>query len=293
MSIPTMDLTPAATSLPTSAVADAPGRPAAGSADDRDVDTQVDASADEPRPRWLSVSSTREYERCPRRYRYAYVDRLPQDRHVPPGWRIGTAVHAALEAAYRHRMEHADAPTMAGLPAALVALRRSWDELELSHDDDRYPRAGRQVARTLAVDVLGRRPVLGVEMPLRDESDADRRIVGMVDLALRLGPTTVQIVDHKVTAWRARPQTLAADLQLNLYGTLAKAVWPETTTVIATHHYPTGPEAVSVRLSDDAMAAARSRVLDVGRTAAADDVYEPRPASHCDHCPWRVRCPAG
>lgn len=256
-------------------------------------DPGVAAVDGDRRRRWLSVSSTREHERCPRRYRYAYVERLSYDRHVPPAWRIGTAVHAGLEAAYRHREQHPDAPLSDGLPSALVALRASWDELELSHDDGSYVRAGRQLARTLARDVLGRREILGVELALREEVTDDTAIVGLLDLALRLGPTTVQIVDHKVTRWRATSRQLAADLQLNLYGALVRRAWPDTTTVVATLHYPTGPEAVSARLTEGGMEAARQRVLDVGATAAADEDAVPTPGAHCDHCPWRARCPAG
>lgn len=275
---------PTAATTPTAA-ANAPARRPGGS---------IGAVMDDARPRerWHSVSSTREYERCPRRYRYAYVDRLPQDRHVPPAWRIGTAVHAALEAAYRQRMSHPSEPLDAALPAALVALRTSWDELELGSEDGAYRRAGEHVERTLRHDVLGPHEVLGVELPLRDDASAGPRIVGMVDLALRLGPTTVQIVDHKVTGWRRRPDELAQDLQLNLYGALARKLWPGTTAVIATLHYPTGPEQVSTRLTAQGMAAARARVVDVARTADSDATFTPTPGAHCDHCPWRSRCPA-
>ena len=54
-----------------------------------------------PRPLHHSVSSCSEYERCPRRFQYGYVQRLPQDRHVPEAWRVGTVVHRALEVAYQ------------------------------------------------------------------------------------------------------------------------------------------------------------------------------------------------
>ena len=47
------------------------------------------------------MSSTREYEGCPRRYRFGYLDKRPKDRPAPVTWRFGSAVHAGLEAAYR------------------------------------------------------------------------------------------------------------------------------------------------------------------------------------------------
>ena len=251
------------------------------------------SEAARPLPRWHSVSSTREYERCPRRYRYAYVERLPQDRLVPIPWRVGSAVHAALEAAYQAKRQRPERPLIAGLPEALVALRHAWDTLELPHDDGRYREAGRQVERTLSEDVLKVGEVVGVELPLRASFTVGHRIAGFLDLLLRRDATTLEIVDHKVTARRASSSEIAADLQLNLYGALVRETWPDTITVRATLHYPTGPDLVSATLTDEAMAAARARVERTASLAAADTTFAPRPAAHCDHCPWRQRCPAG
>ena len=77
------------------------------------------------------MSSTRAYLQCPRRYWYGYVARLPEDRPVPPSWRVGSAVHAALEAAYRHQAAHPSGQDGDRLPAALASLATAWRRLEL------------------------------------------------------------------------------------------------------------------------------------------------------------------
>ena len=245
---------------------------------------------------WHSVSSTREYERCPRRYWFGYVGRVPADRHVPAAWRIGSAVHAALEAAYRHRQQHPDAPLVEGLDDALAALARSWDDLELGPGDDAdeaYGRAARIVERALRADVLDVSTVVGVELPLRAELEPGHRVVGFVDLLIARDEATLEIVDHKVTRRRTTPTELAGDLQVNLYGALARSRWPEVTTVRASHHYPTGPEAVTVTLTEAGMESAYERVASTARRAAADPSFEPTPGRHCEHCPWLPRCAAG
>jgi putative RecB family exonuclease len=244
------------------------------------------------RVRWHSVSSTREYERCPRRYRYAYVDRLPQDRPVPVAWRIGSAIHAALESAYRTKQDHPEQPLVAGLPCALVGLRRSWDALDLPYGDDRYRQAGRHLEKTLRSDILDAQDIVGVELPLRDRRATGHRLAGFLDLLLRRDATTLEVVDHKVTSHRATELEIATDLQLNLYGALVRVQWPEATAVRATLHYPTGPDRVTTTLTDEGMQAARTRVERTAQRAAADTAFEPRPAAHCDHCPWLPRCPA-
>ena len=242
--------------------------------------------------RWHSVSSTREYELCPRRYRYAYVERLPQDRHVPIPWRIGSAVHAALEAAYHVKQGDATTPLKAAIPQSLAALQRSWETLELPQDD-RYRRAARHVVRSLREDVLQVGEVVGVELPLRDDLSPSNRVAGFLDLLLRRNGSTMEIVDHKVTSRRANATDVAADFQLNLYGALVRARWPSVGTVRATLHYPTGPDRVTATLYDEGMEAAHARVERVAERASADTSFTPIPGEHCNHCPWRPRCPAG
>lgn len=238
------------------------------------------------RDRWHSVSSTREYELCPRRYRYAYVERFPQDRHVPIPWRIGSAVHAALEAAYRSRQQNPTAPLSAGIPRALAALRHSWEDLEIPVDA-RYREAAQQVTCSLRQDVLQVGEVVGVELALRNELAPGHRIVGMLDLLLKRNGTTMEIVDHKVTRRRASPADVASAFQLNLYGALIRLRWPSILTVRATLHYPTGPEGVTATLFDEGMDAAYARLRGTAERAIEDTTFTPVPGEHCSHCPWR------
>jgi RecB family exonuclease len=252
--------------------------------------------------RWHSVSSTREYEGCPRRYRFGYVDRLPKDRPVPPSWRFGTVVHAALEAAWRAAMAGpADAPVRAHLGAALDALEQALAQEDLV---DERERAVDVVTRALEVDVVRdgaldhdadlplARPV-GVEEALRGRIDQEHRIIGFVDLILERPDGVIELVDHKVTARRSTPDELHDDFQLNLYGRLARARFRGATGIVATHHYPTGPESVSVRLDEDEMARAEQRVRDAARAIADDTDFVPITSERCRHCPWQPSCPEG
>ena len=257
-----------------------------------------------PKVRWHSVSSTREYEGCPRRYRFGYVERRPKDRPVPPSWRFGSVVHAALEAAWKAAMD-ADAavPVHAHLDVALAALDTALTKEGLDSAEDRA-RAVDVVTRALEVDVVRDgaldpdvdlplpRPV-GVEEALRGRIDAEHRIIGFVDLVLERPDGVIELVDHKVTDRRATPDELHDDFQLNLYGQLARARFPDAAGIVATHHYPTGPEAVSVRLDAAAMADAERRVRAAARAIAADPEFAPAPGAGCRHCPWQPSCPEG
>jgi RecB family exonuclease len=248
------------------------------------------------RTRWHSVSSTREYATCPRRYRFGYVERRPKDRPVPPSWRFGTVVHAGLEAAWRAAMA-ADAavPLTAHLPEAVAAAAAAVAAEGLDADD--LARAEAILATALAADVVrsdGAARPIGVEEALRGWAGGDHdRVIGFADLVLEHADGTIELVDHKVTSRRARPEDLRDDFQLNLYGHLASKRWPQAPRIVATLHYPTGPEAVRVELTADGMRAADRRVRATARTIAADTAFAPVPSAACEHCPWQPSCPEG
>jgi RecB family exonuclease len=243
------------------------------------------------RRQWHSFSSVREYELCPRRYRYSYVDRVVEDRPAPDGWRYGTAVHRALEAAYRLRQR--GVVDVAQLErTALFALQRAW-HLERLPDDDWRARTEVLVRDTLRADVLRADRILGVELDLSARFDDDLAFAGRADLVLRRDDDTIEIVDHKITRNTRTPEDLKRDPQLNLYAWMARQRWPEATRVVASHHYPPAGSTVTVELDDATTRAAVERLAAVARQAAGDRRFRPHPGPHCKSCQWIVRCPAG
>lgn len=257
--------------------------------------TEPQADAARRRTRWHSVSSTREYEGCPRRYRFGYIDRRPKDRPAPVSWRFGSAVHAGLEAAYRQRLDDADGGIVEQLRAARDAVDRCWRELGLDADadDEGRARAAWLVGRAVTRDVLAIERILDVEAPLRDTICEAERIIGFADLVLAREGGVVEIVDHKVTRDRTDPERLRGDIQLNLYGQLARLRWPWARQVRVTHHYPTGPAAVSATLHEDSTAAALDRVHRTAAVIRRDTEFLPVPGPRCGHCPWQPSCPDG
>jgi RecB family exonuclease len=252
-------------------------------------------SAPHAQHRWHSVSSTREYEGCPRRYRFSYRDKRPQDRPVPTKWRFGSVVQEGLEAAYRLAMDRPGLPRSDRLAAASAAVHTSWDRYELGADEHGRQRADWHVTRALTKDVLrleeGR--IIGVEMAFRDRFSEQDRVAGFADLVLERADGTVEIVDHKVTRYRTTPEQLRGDFQLNLYGELARRRWPAAPRIVATHHYPTGPAAVSVELAPSGMAAAYERVRATAAIIEQDRTFAPAPSDRCGHCPWLPSCAEG
>jgi hypothetical protein len=245
--------------------------------------------------RWHSVSSTREYEGCPRRYRFGYLDKRPQDRPVPTTWRFGSVVHEGLEAAYRLAMDRPDVARLDRVAATTAAVHASWDRYALGDDQHGRQRAVWHLTRALTKDVLHleRGRILGVEMAFRGRFSERDRLAGFADLVLERPDGTVELVDHKVTRHRSTPEQLREDFQLNLYGELARRRWPAAPRFVATHHYPTGPAAVSVELDPARMTAAYERVRATAAVIEQDRVFPPTPSDRCGHCPWLPSCAEG
>ncbi|MEY3361316.1 MAG: RecB family exonuclease [Ilumatobacteraceae bacterium] len=237
-----------------------------------------------------SVSSCSEYERCPRRFEYGYVQRLPQDRHVPASWRYGTVVHAALEAAYKQVVM--GKPLDATVPTAQAALERAWAKEEMPDDRAWIERAEQVVADAIEQDPIGVHEILGVEQFFKSGMGVGLRFAGYADLVLRRDERTVEIVDHKVTTYARTEEQLHDDRQLNLYGYFALEQYPWAERVVVTHHYPPLRRTVSAELSPDTMRDVVASLVAIARTAEADTEYAPTPGSHCDNCPWADRCEA-
>jgi hypothetical protein len=206
-----------------------------------------------------SVSSCREYDLCPRRYRYAYIDREPARRDVPASWRVGSAIHYALEAAYRHRQVRGGDGSMADcLTAATASLHVAWDALSLARGAS-IADALAVLRRFLASESVCGSDILGVEQLLATTTSEGMRVAGYADLVLRSG-NVIEIRDHKVTRRVRGEAELAGDFQLNLYGWLATQMWPWVTAVRAGHCYPLSGRIVMVDLEPAWMEQAAERV---------------------------------
>lgn len=246
------------------------------------------------RPRWHSVSSSSAYEECPRRYQFAYVDRVPEPRtQVPESWRFGTVVHAGLEVGYQRHRDVGFSQNLAHtIPAAVEAVHASWAEEGMPDDPTSRYRAERVVRRSLANTRLWPAEILGVEHYFRAVTPEGLHIAGAADLVLKVGSDGVEIRDHKVTRYVRSPEQLVSDFQLNLYGWLVQQTWPWAQQVFVSHHYPLMRSVVRVELDQARVAETIEHLRATARLAEADADFAPTPGAHCSHCAYRGGCDA-
>lgn len=248
-------------------------------------------------PRVWSVSAALSFEECRARFKRQYVDREPRPAtEIPLHWRRGTVVHAALEAAWKHRLAtrgHGPMWTDENWAVAKEALAESWAKEEMpapAASDGIWDQVHLDVETTLKAQSTAWEDIVGVEHKFFVR--AGMNIIGFADLLLKPEESTLLIRDWKVRKAASDPADLRRNFQLLLYGAMAKRTMAWVRHVQASHfNPPTGVEVV-VDLDDGDIAAAIPRLQAVRDMAAAETEWAPEKGAWCDSCGYRSSCPA-
>lgn len=247
------------------------------------------------KPPYLSPSSAAAFVSCPRRWRFKYVDRLPD----PSGRAalVGTFAHRVLELLCQ------DEPRARTVEAAKDLARRAWDEfaatddyrsLEFGADDARAFRweawlaiAGLwEIEDPATVDVVSTEQKLQVEL-------GSVPFVGIIDRVDRIGRDLV-VSDYKsgtLPGYRWRHDKIQ---QVMLY---AAALQSETgRRPSRARLLYLGQRILDIRVTqariDNALAMLTEAWVEIDQ-ACGDDEFEPRPSVLCGWCPFVEQCPEG
>jgi putative RecB family exonuclease len=239
---------------------------------------------------------------CPRRYRFAYLDR-PMPPKGPP-WAhnsVGAAVHSAL--ADWWTLPFAQRTPRSGV----AAVRRRW--LSDGFRDEGQSAAARERAVTWVGEYLGRvdpgaEPV-GVE---RTVSTPTRTLVlsGRVDRIDARGDA-LAIVDYKTGRHEPDEADARSSLALAVYAVAARRTLRRPCSRVELHHLPSGTVAAADH-SPEGLARKVAEAESIGADAAradaayrrgeasgskADAVFPPLTSPACSWCDWRRHCPEG
>ncbi len=238
------------------------------------------------------------YEDCPRRYRYAYVDRPTPARGAP--WAnnsLGASIHTAL------RNWYGLAPDRRS-PGALPTLLRTTWVAEGYRDDDQERAAYRTALRWLDTYVSALDPLsepVGVERVVGTKTGV-LALNGRVDRIDRRGDELV-IVDYKTGRRELDTDDARGSSALALYAYASPRVFRRRCHRVELHHLPTGTVAAHEHTDatlDRAVGRAEGAARDVRAAEAAiaggvdpDLAFPVNPGSLCSWCDFRKICPAG
>lgn len=243
------------------------------------------------------------YADCPRRYRYAYVDR-PAPPKGPP-WAhnsLGASVHTALKNWYALAADRRRPEVLGTL------LKGTWVR-EGYRDDEQERDAFRRALTWLESYVAGLDPAdepVGVERVVAVKT-AVLAFNGRTDrIDSRPGPDgrpELVIVDYKTGRTGLDADDARGSQALALYAYAAERVFRKPCRRVELHHLPTGtvaahehtPESLHRQLTRaedtarDIMAAERA-VVD---GADPDTAFPTEPGPRCGWCDYRRTCPTG
>ena len=255
------------------------------------------AEVDSPLPRLgadnvLTVSYTEvdDYRRCPLRYRFAHVLRIPV---LPtPPMVYGNALHRAV-ADFLTRKRNGEHPTLAQLEAT---FRSSWvggGFISPDHESDRFE-AGLAALRRFFADEQGTPAPDLVEQRFSFMIGNDR-VVGQWDRVDKTDAGAV-VTDYKsslLDGAEDTPQRRAAqNLQLPVYALAYQKTFGELPAKTALHFLETGQRGEIVPTADALGAISAMLTATAAKIRARQFPAEPeRPeARTCGQCPYNAIC---
>jgi putative RecB family exonuclease len=179
-----------------------------------------------------SVSSIGAYLRCPRQYRYRYVDREPPESRSS-ALPFGSAIHAALAHFYQALKNDQPEPTAEEL---IAFLGKAWahelkSDLPVLFGDDESAESlletGAAMLRVFHEKAERPHRVVEVEMPFGVElsdpmtGEVLPRLVGVFDAVVQDADGIYRILEHKTAARRWTEDRLRYDHQLTAYQLVA------------------------------------------------------------------------
>ena len=188
--------------------------------------------ASAPTRDYLSYSAVRTFQGCPLKYRFRYIDGLPEDC-VSSSLVFGSAIHAAVEFFFSQQLAGEVEPSLDEL---LDVYQQNWrdrseQKVRLGKKetaDSLHELADRMLASFLASDLTkpeGR--IIGVEEELRGELSPELPdLLGRVDLLLETDDSVI-VLDFKTSRspWSDQ-QAADQSEQLLLYADLVRRLVP-------------------------------------------------------------------
>jgi putative RecB family exonuclease len=254
-----------------------------------DDDANVAGHAPEDGRLRLSFTRVDTFERCPRRYRYQYVDGLPQA--PAPQLSFGSSIHEVLEWLYDRKH-----PELPSLEDTLQALFDAWDTSGYEEEERDVQLEAYRHARDVVTSFHGRVAREGFRLPAATEAwfelpiGEDIVVVGAIDRVDVDDDGALHVVDYK-TNRKARTRTqVRSSLQLAIYALATEELYGKLPRSVALDFVVPG---VSVRVPVEELdlAAVPARLQEVAaRIRAGEDT--PTPHRLCDWCDFRSICPA-
>ncbi len=235
----------------------------------------------------VSPSSLDRYRRCPRQYRFLYVDGLWQRARTGPAQSFGTSIHAALREFFRQPLARRT------LDRLLALFRRSWvPEGYTTGDDEARERARGERALRAWYDRTDTTVVPHATEVGLSASFGDIVLKGRLDRVDHAPGGALTVVDYKTGIRPASQAAADANEALTIYAALAERRLGRPVDALVLDYVVAGAHVATTR-PPEVLRERLARVLDAAAVLRDDQVFPPRPGSWCASCDFLGLCPEG
>lgn len=255
-----------------------------------------------PQRDYLSYSAVRTFQGCPLKYRFRYIDGLPEDG-VASSLVFGSAIHAAVEFYFTQQLAGEVEPDLNGLLAVYQQRWRDRSQQEVRFNksetaDSLHSLADRMLEAFLASDLTKQKGrIVGIEEELRGELSPELPdLLGRVDLLLETDDSVI-VLDFKTSrsSWSDQ-QAEDQSEQLLLYADLVRKLIPgkQLRLQFAVITKAKSPKVQLLEASFDESKLNRTkRVFESVWSAISAGHFYPAPnPMQCSGCGYRSQCDA-
>ncbi len=249
---------------------------------------------------YISYSALSTYQQCPLKYRFRYVDGLPEE-FISANLVFGSAIHAAAELHFNELMVCGAPPALDDL---LVAYNESWDlqaDKNIRHrkgeDRSHHEGVAKRMLTTLQESDLSTPTgiILGVEEELRGHViEGCPDLLARIDLVIETDNAVV-VTDLKTSRsrWSSTQAEQASD-QLLLYGELAGDLIPnkpvQLNFAVLTKTKTPSIEIHPVSVSAGRVAWTKRTAQRVWQAIDAEHFYPSPSVMNCTGCSYQRSC---
>lgn len=249
-----------------------------------------------------SYSSLDTFRVCPRRFKYAYVDRVSVPKRVTADTYLGQAVHRTLKTLYTLGADGIVMP----LDDAVKAYLAEWDKLDRRvikvaseyYTVDDYIRIGRELLSRhyQRYQPFDHGTLLGAEMHLRFQlPQTPFKFTCYIDRLWKRDDGIVEICDYKTGQSFYQSGDPKFFGQMGLYQLAVQANYPQYQAIELAQYFLRKDEIVSCRLDPDQLQELiemlRLAVVETIEATQRDD-FPAREGNHCAYCDYVQICPA-
>ena len=237
---------------------------------------------------WISISSADQYEKCPRSYKFAKIDKLPKKRSEHTD--VGNFVHETLQ--LLHNALNVDSTI-----EPMGEIKKIAAELWPKYADFISP-AGLIKSKTQLKAYYdynqkhGWPKVLSTEEKFSIRLSKDVQFSGIVDrfdeIDDELNNPMVEITDYKTGK-----SSYLDSFQLAAYGLYLRKRNPELSKKYKGAYLVLGegPKKVDYVFTDKDVDKAKKELLETANEIMSDQTWTPKPTRLCDYCDFKDACP--